>query len=460
MPLPRVLRTATFRLGLLYVVLFGASAIVLFATLYWSMTRYAAGQIRVDVEAEVATLTAEARYVGLGQLAQTIAERLSVPEGRSARYLLLDTDGRQIAGNLPPIPVRAGWSKFTPPASVDHKDGEDEEERKIIGFALSLPKGGLLFVGHDTEQLVELRELVVGAFAWASGVTLGLALLGAAVLSQGFLRRIEAFNCTTSRIIEGNLTERVPTRNTGDELDRLASNVNRMLDRIQELMEGLRQVSSDIAHDLRTPMARLRQGLETARRRASSVAEYEEAFDQAINETDGILRTFGALLRIAQIEAGTRRAGFSAVNLSVLFETIVEAYAAVAEDHGQTLSGHIASGVIVRGDKELLIQMLANLVENAIHHTPAATRIDVSLNVARDRPVGTVGDTGPGVPADERDKVFRRFYRLDSSRTTTGSGLGLSLVTAIAELHEIVVTLADNAPGLRVTLDFPPTSMA
>jgi signal transduction histidine kinase len=458
--LPRVLRTATFRLALLYAVLFGVSAVVLFATVYWSMTGYATQQIRVAVEVEVASLVDNARNKGIEHLAQIIEERLSGPERRSSYYLLLDATGQQIAGNIPTVAPTAGWREFGAAESDGGDEGKEDEDHTILGFGLPLPQGGFLLVGHDTEPLRELRELIIRAFAWAGGVTVGLALFGGATLSLGFLRRIEAFNRTSGRIIEGDLTERVPMRGSDDEFDRLARNINRMLDRIQELMEGLRQVSSDIAHDLRTPLAHLRQGIETARRQARSVAEYEEAFDQAITETDGILATFGALLRIAQIEAGTRRAGFATVDLSAVFDTIVETYTAVAEDHGQTLSGRIAPGVTIRGDRELLTQLLANLIDNAIRHTPAGTMIEVLLDVDQDRPVGVVADTGPGVPADAREKVFRRFYRLDRSRTTTGSGLGLSLVAAVAELHGIAITLADNAPGLRVALDFAPKPLA
>jgi signal transduction histidine kinase len=456
--LPRILRTATFRLALLYAVLFGISAVVLFATLYWSMTGYATQQIRVAVKAEVASLVDSARNEGIEHLAQTIEQRRGGPDQHSSYYLLLDATGQQIAGNIPTVAPIAGWREFGAPESDGGDEGEEDDT--ILGFGLLLPRGGFLLVGHDTEQLRELRELIIRAFSWAGGVTVGLALLGGATLSLGFLRRIEAFNRTSGRIIEGNLTERVPVRGSDDEFDRLARNINRMLDRIQELIEGLRQVSNDIAHDLRTPLAHLRQGIETARRKARSVAEYKEAFDQAIAETDEILATFGALLRIAQIEAGTRRAGFATVDLSAVFDTIVETYTAVAEDHGQTLSGRIAPGVSIRGDRELLTQLLANLVDNAIRHTPAGTMIEVLLDVDQHRPVGVVADTGLGVPADAREKVFRRFYRLDRSRTTTGSGLGLSLVAAVAELHGIAITLADNAPGLRVALDFTPKPFA
>jgi signal transduction histidine kinase len=223
-------------------------------------------------------------------------------------------------------------------------------------------------------------------------------------------------------------------------------------------MEGLRQVTNDIAHDLRTPLTRLRQRLETARLKARTVEDYTSILDSTLGDTDQILRTFGAMLRIAQIEAGTARSRFTDVDLSDVLRAIVDLYAAFAEDQKQELSGQIVEGVRVHGDRELLTQMLVNLVENALRHSPAGTRIAVRL----ERPDGailcTIADNGPGIPKDEHDKVFRRFYRLDSSRATPGSGLGLSLVAAIAELHGIAVILGDNHPGLAVTLRFAPVT--
>jgi len=232
-------------------------------------------------------------------------------------------------------------------------------------------------------------------------------------------------------------------------------NLNEMLDRIQLLMDGLRQVSNDIAHDLRTPLTRLRQKLDMARTKATTVADYEVAVEKAIAETDEILDTFGALLRIAEIEAGTRRAAFAAIDLSNVLQTIVETYTAVAEDQQHVLLSHIADGLTVKGDRQLLTQMIANVVENALRHTPAGTRIEIELTGPPAAPVCTISDDGQGIPESERRKVLQRFYRLDSSRATPGSGLGLSLVAAVAELHRITVEIDDNEPGLRLIFRFP-----
>jgi signal transduction histidine kinase len=219
-------------------------------------------------------------------------------------------------------------------------------------------------------------------------------------------------------------------------------------------MEGLRQVSNDIAHDLRTPLSRLRQRLEAARLEARSVADYERAVDQALQDADTALATFSALLRIAQVEAGMRHGSFAELDLSGLIEHLVMTYAPVAEEFGKRLICSIAPRIRIRGDRELLAQMLVNLIENALRHTPGGTALSVTLDNNGEGPLAVVADDGPGVPRAEREKIFRRFYRLETSRTTPGSGLGLALVAAVAELHQISIRLADNRPGLQVMLQF------
>jgi signal transduction histidine kinase len=255
--------------------------------------------------------------------------------------------------------------------------------------------------------------------------------------------------------MSGRFDARIPVLHRDDELDRLAINLNATFDRVERLMESLAQISSDVAHDLRTPLSRLRQTLELARRTATSVEEFRAGTGAAINEADDILETFSALLRISQIESGSRKAGFSRVDLSTLFETIFETYVAVAEDAGHELISHIATGIDISGDRELLMQLGANLVENAIRHTPAGSRIEIDLHRSADGAVAVFSDRGPGIPEREYGKVFRRFYRLESSRTTPGSGLGLALVAAVADLHGARISLDDNHPGLRVTILFP-----
>jgi len=275
------------------------------------------------------------------------------------------------------------------------------------------------------------------------------------IVSTAALKRVEAVGRTTRAIMDGDLSRRVPVRGTGDEFDDLASGVNAMLDRIEHLMKSMRQVTNDIAHDLRTPLTRLRQRLELARSRAVSIEELREALSHAILQTDSILETFGALLRIAQIEAGGRAVPAMPLNVSKLLNGIVDDFAPVAEDHGQKLIAEIDPDLKLTGDPELLTQMVVNLVDNAIRHTPSGAKIAVQARAVRDGLELAVADTGPGIPVKERDNVLRPFYRLEASRTTEGSGLGLSLVAAIAERHDAKLSLADNAPGLRVAVLFP-----
>ena len=309
-------------------------------------------------------------------------------------------------------------------------------------------------VGRSLYGLTEVQEVLLRSLAWGLGLTVLLALTGGIGLARNALRRIDTINSAFQDIKEGKLSQRIPSKGTRDDMDRLVANINDMLGRIEQLMANLQQVTNDIAHDLRTPLGRLRQGLEAARLKDSSIEEYRVAIDRAIEQTDTILETFGALLRIAQIESKVRRGRFAVVDLSEISNRVVEAYESAVEDASQALRADISPGVQVRGDKDLLTQMLANLIENAMRHCPEGTAIHVMLtNDAA--PALAVTDTGPGIPADAREAVLRRFYRLEESRTTSGSGLGLALVKAIAELHNAKLTLSDNSPGLSVSVQFP-----
>jgi signal transduction histidine kinase len=309
-------------------------------------------------------------------------------------------------------------------------------------------------VADDIGRVNVLGQVVLRAFGVVVLLSVTIAIIGGFVLSLGFLRQVEAISNTAEAIIAGDLRRRIPLRSGGDELDRLAATLNRMLDRITNLMESLRQVSNDIAHDLRTPLGRLRQDLDEVRRMPRDSAEYERAIDQAVRESDEILQTFGALLRIAQIESGSRKSGFGIVNLSELVEQIADTYRPVADDEGRTFVTVTAQNVNVEGDRELLAQMIINLVENAISHTGTGTTIELLLERSGDTGVLTVSDNGPGVPGEELKNIFKRFYRLEPSRGTPGNGLGLSLVDAIAGLHGLSLEASENTPGLRVTLKF------
>ena len=279
--------------------------------------------------------------------------------------------------------------------------------------------------------------------------------------STGVVRRLRSISVASGEIMQGNLSRRLDVGNRGDEFDELAHHVNDMLDRIQRLIENLQQVSNDIAHDLRTPLTRLRQRLELALSADArcGVTECPMAgeIEKAIAEADILLDTFSAMLRIAQIDSGSRRAGFRTVDLSGLLESLADTYGPVAEDTHHEIQSDITPGVSVNGDAELLTQMFANLIENAIKHTPERSTISLSLMQANPRTLAIVADNGPGIPPEMRERACNRFVRLESSRTTAGNGLGLSLVAAIAHVHGIDLDLGDNQPGLRVILRFSPS---
>ncbi|MHB8535395.1 MAG: sensor histidine kinase [Sulfuricaulis sp.] len=451
MRLNRLLHTTGFRYALLYAVLFGVSVMVLFGVVYWNATGHMERQLRDVVDADLQSLKADYQEGGIDELRRSIGDRIASDRHQRSLYLLQDPAGLRLAGNLAPRDPAPGWHESL--RSLTDKEGDDNH--RILAHGSRLPGGFYLLIAQDAHQLNEIRELMIGSFGWAFLLVALLAVSGGLVMSAGLLHRVETINRTARGIVQGDLSHRIPTRGTNDEFDQLAANLNRMLERIQMLMEDLRQVSNDIAHDLRTPLGRLRQHLEGARLKARSVAEYETAVDRAIVDTDAILETFAALLRIAQVESGSRRGKFTNVELSQLLQAVVETYIPVAEDSGHKIDCEIAPGVTIRGDRELLTQMFANLIENALSHTPSGTGIRLSLESLSPGVLVTVADRGPGIPTSETRKVLQRFYRLDNSRGTPGSGLGLALVAAVAELHGVEMVLSDHRPGLRVALRFP-----
>ena len=446
----RILRSANFRLALIYAALFVVSACVLFATVFVTATAAMQSDMQAVLRTEAFQLAEIHRRLGLVGLAQQITRRMDFRTRGPIYYLLQAPNQQVVVGNLPGMPPVEGVIDFR----GDSDTGETGAERgRLMGFGLVLPDGSFLLVAQDASRLLDMQSAIVHAFVWAGGLTLLLAVAGGLLLGRNFLRRIDTIGRTTRAIMEGDLSARIPARGTNDEIDQLVASLNTMLDRIQTLMEGLRQVTGDIAHDLRTPLGRLRQGLEEAREHATTTGEYAAATEAAIAEADTLLETFSALLRIAQIEAGAQKSAFSELDLSGLLRSVGEAYLPAAEDSQHALELRIDDGVRFTGDRQLLAQMASNLIENALNHTPAGST--VRLTLARSAPAGfeiDVSDNGPGIPESERDRVFDRFYRLDRSRTTVGSGLGLALVKAIATLHGLAIRLGDAAPGLRVTI--------
>jgi signal transduction histidine kinase len=449
-------RTYSFRITLLYFALIGAAVLILFGAIYWVTADFMEQQLHSTIRSDESFLREAFDAGGIDALAGAITRRTGIPGQTSRYYLLQDPAGKRVAGNLPEQVATPGWSELPIPPQLDPGEvNSGEESDTLLARGVLLPNGWFLLVGEDTDRFTDFEDEIVDIAAWSLGGVFLLVVLGGRAVSASMLRRLNAISEASGEIMRGNFARRIELRGSGDEFDQLSTNLNAMLDRIQALMENLRQVSNDIAHDLRTPLTRLRQRLEEARDKAENTADFRAAVETAIGETDEILATFGALLRIAQIESGTRRAAFAAVDLSGVVNAILETYTSVAEDHRHALAGRVDAAVTIEGDRQLLVQMLANLVENAIRHTPPGTWIELELIAHAGRPVCRIRDDGPGIPEAERRKVFRRFYRLDASRTTPGNGLGLSLVAAIADLHRIEVTLEDTAPGLCVTLRFP-----
>ena len=333
-------------------------------------------------------------------------------------------------------------------SSVSPRHGE------ILGRGTYIAPGVYVFVGRSTHQVLATRHSILKAFVWIAVGAISLACLGGAWYGTQFLRRVDSITRTCEAIIAGRFNERIPARESGNEWDRLARAINEMLNRISILLENLRQVSSDVAHDLRTPLTRLRTRLEEARLSSSTMQDYDAAVTRAIEDTDQLLALFSALLRISQIESGSRLASLAPLSLSDLLGQVHQLYQPVAEDHEHELSAEILENVKVLGDAELLTQMFSNLVENAIRHTPPRTRIRIGLTASAGAAVAFVSDNGPGIPEAEHAKVLRRFYQLSHSRSAGGHGLGLALVAAIANLHKATLSLTNENPGLRVSVQF------
>jgi signal transduction histidine kinase len=448
-------RSTNFRLLAWYAAVFGASVAILFFLVYWITVAVLDEQLGHSVERETQVLVDLYQDRGIESLTRAIQLRSADLRPPRRYYLLQDPDGESIAGNLPAMAPIEGEVML--PASTLYPGRRSRKDDPATAYPVLaqgrlLSGGEFLLVGENRYWAIRAEEAILRALAWGIGITVLLAAFGGKALGTGFLRRVEQINRTTRLIMDGDLSNRVPTRSGGDEMDDLANHLNAMLDRIQVLMESLKRVSDDIAHDLRTPLSRLRHRLETARDKVGP--EAAPVIDQSIEDLDAILQTFSALLRIAQIESGARRAAFAEVDLTHVAAAACETYGPVAEDCGQRIHAAIEEVPTIQGDRELITQMVVNLIENSIRHGGAGIDITVSLRAEEGVAVLRVLDTGPGIPEAEREKVFRRFYRLEASRTTPGSGLGMALVKAVVDLHGATVELSDNRPGLCVTVRF------
>jgi signal transduction histidine kinase len=445
--LPRIVRTSSFRLTLLYAGLFGSSALILLGVIYWATGVYMSSSLDAAIDSDITELEGSLEVGGSEALTAQVTERLRQAPHGPMYYLLEDSTGEVVAGNVPPFHGGEGRFDLKVPRP-------NSPSVAVHSHGITLADHEYLMVGVDALSRREMRKLILRVFEWSSAITLVLAFASGAMMSGGLLRRIETISRAARDIMAGDFSRRIPVRGTADELDHLVGSLNAMLERNELAMESVRQVSNDIAHDLRTPLTRLRQRLELAQRRARSIDEWRRAAEGCICDMDAILETFGGLLRIAQIESGMPTRRFTKVDLSELLRTVIEVYQPMAEEKDQPFTADIASGLTVWGDRELLAQMVANVIENAMKHSPAGASIGLITVQSPSTIAVAVMDNGPGIPIAERGRVFQRFYRLESSRSTPGSGLGLSLVEAIAALHQVSIELTDNRPGLRVTLRF------
>lgn len=453
---PRHFRSETARLAALLIALFAASALLLVATAYWIADRAMRAELGDFISTQADAVESGYRSEGLAEAAEVVRQLTAVP-GASGRILLQSRGGARLAGNLAPMAARIGTFEIL---ARDTAPADPHGLRAVLGEGRALPDGSYLFVGENLDPLARTRARFLAAFGWIIGLTVAIAAAGALLVSRSFLKRIDAITHTCRAIVAGRYAERIPVHHSQAQLDRLAAAINEMLDRIGALLESLRQVSSDIAHDLRTPLTRLKQRLESARGRSTDIAQYELAVDGALRDCDAILAVFAALLRISQIESGARLASFSTVDLSDLLGQVAEIFAPVAEDGEQRLSAAIEPGLAVHADRTLLVQMFSNLVENAIRHAGPRASIAMRGESRAGGALVRIIDSGPGIPAGERDRVFGRLYRLERSRSTPGNGLGLALVAAIARLHQYTITLTDADPGLCVSVHIPATMQA
>jgi signal transduction histidine kinase len=437
-------RTSSFRLGAMFAGLFGLSSLVLFAFLYWQTSGYLSAAIDDWLERETAARALEPA----SELAQNLDARVAADPDGMRPIALFGPDGTWLGGSHARLPANRPQTDrpfaFTMPRG--------DEEAGFRGILHRLPSGELLLVARDMRDLHQFRDRLLGAMAWGGLVVLFLGFAGAAVIGAGALARIAGVTRAIERIVGGDLGERLPSGGRHADLARLIQLVNRMLDEIERLMREVQGVSEDIAHDLRTPLTRLLAGLERVRRRGNSTAEYEAAVEQAILETKGILATFAALLRIAEVESGARREGFTTLDLNTVAADVAELYEPVAEAKGISLRLASEGRAEIPGDPNLMFEVISNLVDNAIKYSPVDSRVAVRVLAAGDRVGVEVSDAGPGIPEAERQSVLRRFHRIDRCRNTPGSGLGLSLVAAVARLHDLDLAIADAGPGCRVTL--------
>ncbi|MBT5564314.1 MAG: HAMP domain-containing histidine kinase [Rhodospirillaceae bacterium] len=449
----RLVKTTTFRFALLYTAVFAGSVGALFVFVFINTSVFAEQQTEAAIEAEVKGFQDTFRREGVGGLVNAIDRRIDPNTRTDGIYILTNPNQQRIAGNLTAWPddIRADdlWINF----SIVDLQAAEPGLADVRGLQFLIPGGYRLMVGRDIREARAFRSQLLRSLNIGLGITVALGVLGGLLFSRSIMGRVEKITQTCRRIMRGDLSQRIDSTGQSDELSRLSASVNEMLDQIERLMNGMREVSDNVAHDLRTPLNRLRVRLEIAANSATDEKEKEE-LEEAIADADGLLATFSSLLRIARAEASLRRS-FGSLDLGLIVEDVVDLYQPLAEEKGVEFSSTIDFSVKGWGDPNLVAQALANLADNAVKYTPSGGRVSISVKDESGSATMEIADSGPGIPTSHHGKVFERLYRLDNSRSTPGSGLGLSLVRAVARSHGLSVTLSDNAPGLAVSVVFP-----
>ena len=447
MPKSRLLSSASFRLTALYLILFTLSAVAVDGFVYVFILRSQERAFAERIEEETRALVRLYDSDGRAQLAANIEARTLT--GGSLAYGLYRPDGARLAGRLPtsglrPDKLPAGWSEGP---EAEEADPDHDAPDVVRTLTTRLADGSLLLVGDERSAVDAEMRAIGSAFVWALGVALALGLVGGLWLSRQFLKRIEIMRAAAQAVMKGDWRRRIPQSLVEDDLAALALTFNRLFDRIEKLLLAQKHVGSDIAHDLRRPLSKVLRELEVARER-----EGGDAFEPAVAGIEQVLQTFDALLRIGEVESGARRAAFAQVDLAEIAADVVEAFRPSAEEEDHALTLRVEGPLPMFGDAALLKQAIANLIDNALRHTAPGVAIEVHALRANEGVRLEVADRGAGVTGPDRAHLFRRFFRADAARRSPGTGLGLALVAAIADLHDMEVEALDNAPGLRIRM--------
>lgn len=458
--LGKLFRTTAFKLSLAYLLVFAIGAGLVLGRVAWNVKGLIDEQISRTIEAEINGLSEQYRQGGIRRLVFVIEQRIRQPG--SSLYLVTNFAGQTLTGNITEVPPgtldRPGVTE-----TMYRRPGEAEEERRALARIFILPGGFRLLVGRDLGDRETLRDVIGRALFTSLAWLILIGTLGGIFVARRVLKRVDAMSESAGRIMRGDLDRRIPLAGSNDELDRLAENLNAMLDRIGDLMTGLKEVSDNIAHDLKTPLTRLRNGAEQALRTAQTPEEYRAALEHMIEESDGLIRIFNALLTIARLEAGQSGADMAAFDVAEVLQDFGELYEPLAEEQGARLIVDAEAGLSVLGNRELVGQAVANLIDNALKYglTPDRDRniLQVAARRAGDRAEIIIADRGPGVAPEDRGRVLDRFVRLEGARSRPGSGLGLSMALAIARLHGGEMRIEDHEPGLRVVISLPAQPM-